>query len=107
MNLFDTRPSTQVHKGAILSECQKYRYRLWRTWNDHLNSLAFVALNPSTADADIDDRTIRRMVGFAKSFGFDGIEVVNLFAFRLLINGPAFEDSTKKTKPMAAQELFV
>lgn len=42
----------------------------------------FVMLNPSTADGNEDDPTIRRCVNFAKQWGFDRLEVVNLFAYR-------------------------
>lgn len=72
--------------GATLSACGRYRYRLWRTLPGSLltarRRLLFVMLNPSTADAAQDDPTIRRCVGFAKSWGFDVLEVVNLFAWR-------------------------
>jgi hypothetical protein len=44
--------------------------------------LVFLMLNPSTADANHDDPTIRRCIGFAKDRGFGGIDVVNLFAWR-------------------------
>jgi hypothetical protein len=67
---------------AVLSDCQTYRYRLSRRWNDRLGRVAFVMLNPSTADASNDDPTIRRCIGFAKLWGFGSIEVVNLYAFR-------------------------
>lgn len=39
-------------------------------------------LNPSTADANLDDPTIRRCVSFAQREGYGGIIVMNLFAFR-------------------------
>lgn len=68
--------------GAIISPCQRYRYRLWRVWNPDLPPLCFVMLNPSTADASQDDPTIRKCVGFAKRLGFGAIEVANLFAWR-------------------------
>jgi hypothetical protein len=44
--------------------------------------VVFVGLNPSTADATQDDPTIRRCVGFADKWGYGGIAMVNLFAFR-------------------------
>lgn len=69
-------------KGAILSDCGNYRYLLWRIWNDGLPVVVWVMLNPSTADADKDDPTIRRCVSFAKLWGAGGIIVVNLFGFR-------------------------
>ena len=69
-------------RGAILSPGGVYRYRLWRIWDDDLAPCAFVMLNPSTADAEVDDPTIRRCTAFAKSWGSGGIVVVNLFAYR-------------------------
>lgn len=73
-----------VEKSAVLSECGRYRYELRRIWGDRLpkRRLRFVMLNPSVADADIDDPTIRRCMGFGRSLGYDGIVVVNLFAWR-------------------------
>ena len=69
-------------KGAIISECGKYRYQLWRIWNDQLPKVLFIMLNPSTADANEDDPTIRRCIAFAKSWGYGGLFVGNLFAYR-------------------------
>jgi hypothetical protein len=71
-----------MEKGAILSECNSYRYQLWRIWNNELAKVLFIMLNPSTADADIDDPTIRRCIGFAKAWGYGGLYVCNLFAYR-------------------------
>lgn len=68
--------------GATISVDRKYRYQLWRQWNIKLPRLFFVMLNPSTADADQDDPTIRKCVGFAGRNGFGGIYVMNLFAWR-------------------------
>jgi hypothetical protein len=69
-------------RGALLSHDGRYRYRLWRLWDELLPIMAWVMLNPSTADADVDDPTIRKCIGFAKHHGYGGIIVVNLFAWR-------------------------
>jgi len=42
----------------------------------------FIGLNPSTADAQNDDPTIRRCVGYAKEWGFDALSMTNLYAYR-------------------------
>lgn len=68
--------------SAIISEDGRYRYCLTRVWDPKKPILYFVMLNPSTADADEDDHTIRKCVGFANYNGFGGIFVVNLFALR-------------------------
>ncbi|TMC73897.1 MAG: DUF1643 domain-containing protein [Chloroflexi bacterium] len=68
--------------GATFSADRRYRYRLWRRWDRTRPIVAFVMLNPSTADARHDDPTIRRCLGFARRWGYGGIEVVNLFAYR-------------------------
>lgn len=68
-------------RGAVISGCGQFRYYLTRHWSS-APGLVFVMLNPSTADADVDDATIRRCAGFAVAEGFGGIEVVNLFAYR-------------------------
>jgi hypothetical protein len=68
--------------GATLSDCGRYRYRLWRIWGDAEHRVCFVMVNPSTADACADDATIRKCTGFAKRWGFGALDVVNLFAWR-------------------------
>jgi len=68
--------------GAVLSWDRRYRYWLHRRWLAGVGWLVFIMLNPSTADADYDDPTIRRCISFAKTLGHKGIIVVNLFAAR-------------------------
>lgn len=72
----------QSSKGAILSQCGKYRYRLWRIWQNDKPKVLFVMHNPSTADANDDAPTIRRCIAFAKSWGYGGIFVGNLSPYR-------------------------
>lgn len=69
---------------AIISACGQYRYKLTRPGDMTATRgpAVFVMLNPSTADASVDDPTIRRCMGFARAWGCDGIVVVNLYAFR-------------------------
>lgn len=71
-----------VTRGAVISECGQYRYELTRIWDPTGPLLEFIGLNPSKADGSIDDNTIRRMVAFAKRWGYGGIVVRNLFALR-------------------------
>lgn len=70
-----------VRGGACFDGSGAYRYALWRAWDDGPRAV-FSMLNPSTADAITDDPTIRRCVGFARSWGFGSLEVVNLCAYR-------------------------
>jgi hypothetical protein len=71
-------------RGAKLSECRTYRYALWRDWDwqGYANRVMFIGLNPSTADETKNDLTISKCIGFAKRWGFGGIEMLNLYAFR-------------------------
>lgn len=72
---------TAMQRSATLSPCGIYRYDLQRRWGEG-PAVVFIGLNPSTADATVDDNTIRRMVGYATSWGRSAITVVNLFALR-------------------------
>ena len=71
-----------MEKGAQFSDCRIYRYALWRTWAPGNGHVTFIGLNPSTADENKDDPTIRRCIGFTKDLGFGGINMLNIFAFR-------------------------
>ena len=71
-----------IERSAIFSKCRNYRYALSRIWIERNVYCLFVCLNPSTADENIDDPTIRRCIRFAESFGCGGMVMVNLFAYR-------------------------
>jgi len=67
--------------SANFSVDRLYRYSLLRVWQPAGSRLVWVMLNPSTADEERNDATIRRCTGFALNLGYGGIEVYNLFAF--------------------------
>jgi hypothetical protein len=69
-----------VESSARFSACGTYRYRLVRIWDSTAPVLCLVMLNPSKAGAWHNDRTIRRCIAFARSFGYGGIVVRNLYA---------------------------
>lgn len=68
--------------AAEISPCGKYRYTLWRQWDADRRYALFICLNPSTADARIDDPTVRRCKRFAADWGYGALCIANLFAYR-------------------------
>jgi hypothetical protein len=71
-----------MERGATISPDGVFRYELWRIWRPDLLMLCWIMLNPSTADADIDDQTIMTIMAISRARGYGGIMVVNLFAYR-------------------------
>lgn len=75
-------PLQDTRCGAVFSDDRTFRYRLWRTWNVEKPSLAFIMLNPSTADETTLDPTCRRCRGYAEDWGYGELLVGNLFGLR-------------------------
>ena len=73
-----------MKKSAVIDSTGQYRYSLTREWDPGKPKVVFVMLNGSTADAENDDPTLRRCIGFAKQWGFGSLEVVNLFGYRTI-----------------------
>jgi hypothetical protein len=71
-----------MESSAVISDCGAYRYLLRRRWDVKRPALLFCMLNPSIADAERNDPTIRRCLGFARAWEYGGLEVVNLYAYR-------------------------
>ena len=71
-----------INKAANFSSCRKYRYSLSRIWDNQKKFVLFIGLNPSTADEEVGDPTIRRCSGYAQKWGYGGLIMVNLFAYR-------------------------
>ncbi|NVH52946.1 DUF1643 domain-containing protein [Photobacterium damselae subsp. damselae] len=88
-----------MKKTAKLSDCRTYRYELWRIWDESKPYAMFIGLNPSTADETEDDPTIRRCINFAKSWGYGGLCMVNLFAYR----ATQPEDMKRASNPIGDQ----
>ena len=71
-----------AHRDALISPCGAYRYWLCRLWNTSLPIGLVCMINPSTADAKVDDATIRSLMRRGQFWGWGGFYVVNLFALR-------------------------
>jgi hypothetical protein len=71
-------------RQTYLSPCRTWRYSLTRdvAASTGAGTVAFVGLNPSSADETTDDPTIRRCTGFARRWGFARLAVINLYAYR-------------------------
>lgn len=69
-----------MNKGAKFSECGKYRYVLWRIWDQEKPYLQLIGLNPSTANQYEDDPTIESILRICKNLGYGGFFMTNLFA---------------------------
>lgn len=71
--------------SAVISPCGNYRYALSRTSMPGVvtaKRVLFIGVNPSTADANRDDATVRKWRGFSHRWGYTAFDVVNLFAYR-------------------------
>ncbi|MDO6730325.1 DUF1643 domain-containing protein [Marinovum sp. 2_MG-2023] len=77
-----THEAEDCRSEAVYSDCGLYRYRLRRSWDVTAGQVAFVMLNPSTANEKVNDPTIARCERRARLLGYGGLDVVNLFAFR-------------------------
>src|SRR5690348_4261255 len=74
--------ATSFVGDAVFDKTRKYRYSLSRLWQPDRPKAAFVMLNPSKADASLNDPTISRCISLADRMSCGSLEVVNLFAFR-------------------------
>lgn len=76
-------PKEEIVRRAVISQCGKYRYRLYREWaQSNRMPVMWLMLNPSTADGETDDATIRRCMKFSQHWGYGAMWVGNLYAWR-------------------------
>lgn len=73
-NLFE-----QMDAGAVFSDDRKYRYTLWRIWDETKPLVMFIGLNPSKANEVDLDPTVTRVRNFASDWGYGGFYMMNLF----------------------------
>jgi hypothetical protein len=71
-----------MERSATFDPTGQYRYLLQRRWQARGATVTFIMLNPSQADAQRDDPTLRACLGFAQRWGYARLVVVNLFAYR-------------------------
>lgn len=92
-----------MEKGATFSDCGKYRYMLWRIWDNTLPMVMCIGLNPSTANADKDDTTITNLIKLLPEHGYGGFYMMNLFA--LISSKP--EDLRVCPDPVKANDTYL
>jgi hypothetical protein len=87
---------------------QQYRYTLERCWGGVLGTVLFLMMNPSVADADVDDATVAKCGRYVRTWGFDRLLVGNTFAYRatdqkrlMEVSDPVGPDNDKHLMAMA------
>lgn len=71
-----------MKRWAVFSPCRLWRYELWRQWDGSKPYCMFIGLNPSTADEELDDPTVRRCIRYARDWGYGALCMTNIFAWR-------------------------
>lgn len=69
-------------RDAVISPDRRYRYSLIRNWDALAKEIVFIGINPSTADANIDDHTVTKLIEMTRRYGYGGFKLLNLYAFR-------------------------
>lgn len=67
--------------GAHFSDCRNYRFILWRIWDTEKPAVMFIGLNPSTANENEDDPTIKKVIKIAANNGFGAVYMLNCFPY--------------------------
>lgn len=70
------------NRGAVYSLNKKHRYLLWSQWDNYRDWVHFVMLNPSTATELVNDPTVQRCEKRGRLWGYGGVLITNLFAYR-------------------------
>ena len=98
------------------SPCRQYRYQLTHSWDDLFESkeIAFIGLNPSTADEHKLDPTLRRIKRFCQAWGYNTFHMLNMFGYRSTlpkglkeVKDPVGEENTKTLQRFAESGMPV
>ncbi len=101
---------------CVFSPDLLYRYLLTHIWNtvQFPKLVMWIGLNPSTADEQQLDPTLRRVKGFSQSWGFDGFVMTNVFAYRatdprvmMAASDPIGPDNDHHLMAIAAQTSLI
>jgi hypothetical protein len=77
-----SQPALFLKSTAVFSSCRTWRYILHRVWAADQPQVMVVGLNPSTATETVNDPTVTRCINYARAWGYGGMVMTNLFAFR-------------------------
>lgn len=76
-------------RSAVLSACGAFRFQLVRSlerelWHEHIKpgAIAWMLNNPSTADAEVDDPTVRKCWKYTTQWGYGSMMFVNTNPYR-------------------------
>lgn len=100
--------------GAAFSDCRNFRYALWRIWDSTKPLVMFIGLNPSTANEENNDPTVRRVISFANRLGYGGVYMMNCFAFvstdpnllKIMCNNQINDEWLLKTAGICSEIIF-
>lgn len=103
--------------SAQFSPCNQFRYTLYRRWGgeDDRSVAMFIGVNPSTATEHVDDPTVRRCQVFARDWGYSGMVMTNLLAYRAtdpadmkrFAGNPVGDENDQWLKAIAASSALV
>lgn len=101
-------------RATFSGESEQYRTKLYRAWDDTLPSILWVMMNPSLADAQVDDRTVYRCRAFSTDWGYGRMWVGNTFAYRctaqkrlLEVSDPVGPENDKHLLEMAQDASLI
>jgi hypothetical protein len=77
-----TKLPQHIKSGAEMSDCERYRYVLWRAWGQENKTILWIGMNPSTADALHNDPTCTRELNFSIAWGFEKYLKANVLDWR-------------------------